>query len=117
LFGLHLLGETQSKPVAVVESEKSALIGAGFVREFTWMATGGSGNLNAEVLKPLRGRDVVLMPDLGTAFGKWQEIGRAAGVKVSDILERRASAEDREQGLDIADFLLREHFTGRMAAV
>ena len=117
LFGLHLLNEDASKPVAVVESEKSAIIGAGFVPEFTWMATGGSGNLSAEILRPLRGRDVVLMPDLGTAFGKWQEIGRAAGVKVSDILERRASAEDREQGLDIADFLLREHFTGRMAAV
>ncbi|MDT9546723.1 MAG: DUF6371 domain-containing protein [Chlorobium phaeovibrioides] len=117
LFGLHLLGETPSKPVAVVESEKSALIGAGFVPELTWMATGGSGNLNPEVLKPLRGRDVVLMPDLGPAFGKWKEIGRQAGVRMSRVLEDRATEQDRADGLDIADFLLREHFTGRRVAV
>ncbi len=113
LFGLHLLSEDTLRPIAVVESEKSALIGAGFVPEFTWMATGGSGNLNPEVLKPLRGRDVVLMPDLGPAFGKWKEVGRQAGVRVSNVLEDRATEQDRTAGLDIADFLLREHFTGR----
>ena len=117
LFGLHLLGETQSKPVAVVESEKSALIGAGFVREFTWMATGGSGNLSAEILRPLRGREVVLMPDLG-AFDKWAaKAAGLPGVRISRVLEDRAPEQDRAAGLDIADFLLREHFAGRRAAV
>jgi len=109
LFGLHLLTEDRSKPVAIVESEKSAIIGAGFVPEFIWMATGGSGMLNQEMLKPLMGRRVVLFPDLG-AFEKWKIIAQGLkGVEVSEILEKRASDHDRIGGLDVADFLLREH--------
>jgi hypothetical protein len=108
LFGEHLLSADQSKPVAVVESEKSAIIGAGFVPGFTWMATGGKGTLNKPMLEPLTGRRVVLFPDLG-GFDEWSEKARGwLGVEVSDILERRASAEDRERGLDVADYLLRE---------
>jgi len=108
LFGLHLAAADRTKPVAVVESEKSAIIGAGFVPEFIWTATGGSGTLNRAILEPLEDREVVLFPDLG-AFDKWK--GTAAGlpgVRVSDVLERRASAEERASGLDLADFLLME---------
>ncbi len=109
LFGLHLAAADRSKPVAVVESEKSAIIGAGFVPEFIWTATGGKGNLSREILAPLRGREVVLFPDLG-AFEKWTEKAEGLpGVRVSNILEQRASTEDRGRGFDIADLLLREH--------
>lgn len=106
LFGLHLLAADRSKPVAVVESEKSAIIGAGFVPEFIWTAAGGSGALNTKMLTSLRGREVVLFPDLG-AFGKWSEKAKGLpGVRVSDILEQRATDEDRAAGLDVADYLL-----------
>ncbi len=110
LFGLHLAAVDRAKPVAVVESEKSAIIGAGFVPEFIWTATGGSGPLNRAMLEPLHGRRVILFPDLG-AFDKWTE--KAAGwpgVEVSPLLEQRATAEDRAAGLDVADYLLREHY-------
>jgi hypothetical protein len=109
LFGEHLLSADQSKPLSVVESEKSAIIGAGFVPGFTWLATGGKGTLNKSMLEPLAGRRIVLFPDLG-AYDEWS--GKAKGwpnVEVSDILERRATAEDRERGLDVADYLLREN--------
>lgn len=112
LFGLHLAAASSSRPVAVVESEKSAIIGAGFVPNFTWMATGGKGTLNKPMLEPLTGRRVVLFPDLG-AFDDWME--KAAGwpgVQVSSLLEGRASAEDRAAGLDVSDFLLRENQSG-----
>ena len=109
LFGLHLAGADRSRPVAVVESEKSAIIGAGFVPEYTWTATGGCGNLKPELFTPLRGRTVMLFPDLG-AFDKWNERAKGLpGVQVNDILERRASAQDRAAGLDVADYFLREH--------
>lgn len=112
LFGLHLAAADRSKPVAVVESEKSAIIGAGFVPEFIWTATGGSGSFKPEMLAPLRGREVVLFPDLGE-FDKWKEktIG-LLGVRVSDVIERRASTEDRAAGLDVVDYLLKE-FNGQ----
>ncbi|MEI6848114.1 MAG: hypothetical protein WCK32_08830 [Chlorobiaceae bacterium] len=61
------------------------------------------------LFRTLHGRTVTLFPDLG-AFEKWQSI--AAGipnVTISNILERRATVADRAAGLDLADYLLREH--------
>lgn len=110
LFGLHLAAADRSKPVAVVESEKSAIIGAGVRPEAVWMATGGKGTLTRKMLEPLQGRRIILFPDLG-AFDDWTEkTAGCPGVEVSDILEKRASAEDRAAGLDVADYLLRENF-------
>lgn len=109
LFGEHLLATDAVKPVAVVESEKTAMVAAGFMPEFIWTATAGKGNLKAEKLNLLRGREVTLFPDLG-AFKKWKaEVDQMPGVQVSEILERRASEADRVGGLDLADYLLREH--------
>jgi hypothetical protein len=108
LFGEHLLSVNQVKPVAIVESEKTAIVAAGFMPEFIWIATAGKNNLNREKLKAVQGRRVTLFPDL-MAFDKWREIVKGMpGVTVSDILERRASEADRAAGLDLADYLLRE---------
>lgn len=108
LFGEHLLQQDRDKPVAVVESEKTAIVAAGFMPEIIWLATAGKGNLKAEKLDLLRGRNVTLFPDLG-GFVRWKAIAeQTPGVKVSDVLERRASEEDRAAGLDLADYLLRE---------
>ena len=111
-FGEHLLTLDTVKPVAVVESEKTALVASGFIPEFIWMATAGKQNLNKEKLKSLQGRRVKLFPDLG-AFERWQSLSRGvAGVSVSDVLERRATDADKAAGLDLADFLLREKRAG-----
>jgi len=105
-FGEHLLNLDQQRPVAIVESEKTAVVAAGFIPEYVWLATAGKNNLNKDKLRTLQGRKVVVYPDL-MAFDKWQEIaGRVLGVKVSDILERRATEADRYRGLDLADYLL-----------
>ncbi|MBN1279718.1 MAG: hypothetical protein JW989_08120 [Chlorobiaceae bacterium] len=108
LFGEHLLAADPVKPVAVVESEKTAIVAAGFMPEYIWTATAGKGNLKVVKLGLLRGREVTLFPDLG-AFEKWKAaVDQMPGVRVSDVLERRASEEDRVAGLDLADFILRE---------
>lgn len=108
LYGEHLLSVDRERAVGIVESEKTAIVAAGFMPEMLWLATAGKNNLKAAKLNVLRGRNVTLFPDLG-AFEKWQEIGRGMpGVKVSGILERRASTDDRARGLDLADYLLRE---------
>ncbi|MFZ4525663.1 MAG: DUF6371 domain-containing protein [Chlorobium sp.] len=113
LFGEHLLSIDQVRPVAIVESEKTAIVAAGFMPEFIWTATAGKNNLNKEKLKALQGRRVVLFPDL-MAFEKWREIVKGMpGVTVSDILERRAGDADRAAGLDLADYLLRENGSER----
>lgn len=109
LFGEHLLAQFPDKPVAIVESEKTAIVCSVFLPGFVWLATGGVGNLSDDLLKPLRGRKVVLFPDLG-AFDQWKS--KAAQIKwckrleVSDYLEENAPIEARQSGYDLADFLV-----------
>lgn len=78
-FGEHLLSKNPTKSVAIVESEKSALIAAHYMPDFIWLATGGMhGCFKADVISILKGRSIMLCPDLGA----------------------------KEVWLDIADFLL-----------
>lgn len=115
LFGEHLLADASSmaRTVAIVESEKTALAAALFIPDLVWLATGGMhGCFNSEAMQVLKGRDVVLFPDL-KATDEWrrkvkmlQSICKSA--TCSDLLEEMATNEQRSQGLDIADFLLME---------
>ena len=45
LFGEHLLTRYLERIVALVEAEKTAVIGAGFIPEYVWLATGGRKRL------------------------------------------------------------------------
>ena len=117
LFGEHLLSDSSAamsaKPVAIVESEKTALVAALFIPDFVWLATGGiHGCFNSEAIQVLSGREVILFPDL-KATAEWRQrmpmlesVCRRA--TCSDLLEKIATNEQRSQGLDIADFLLME---------
>ncbi len=60
LFGLHLLNSDKQKPIAIVESEKTAVIASIAFPQFIWMATGGLMNLKSSMLKPLAHRKVIL---------------------------------------------------------
>jgi uncharacterized protein DUF6371 len=111
LFGEHLLKEFPGKPVAIVESEKTAIIASAHNSSFIWLAAGSISNLSPKMCAVLKGRNVTLYPDLG-AYDKWQDKAALLRIKiprtvfnVSDILERNASDADRRQGLDISDFL------------
>lgn len=108
LFGEHLLKRFPSKDVRIVEAEKTAIICAGFMPQFVWMATGGKSQLNARV-DVLRGRRVTLFPDVD-GYTLWKEKAaerRDLCLTVSDYLERRATDEDRRNKIDIADILVR----------
>lgn len=109
LFGEHLLRQFPQKPVAVVESEKTAVICSLLLPRYVWLALGGLSMLTAERCRVLQGRQVTLFPDLG-GYEKWKEkaleLQGVASITVSDLLERIANERQREEGLDIADFLL-----------
>ncbi len=108
LYGLHLLKLDTSLPIAIVESEKSAILAAGYFKGFIWMATGSLSTLTAERLEPLQNQGIVLFPD-GGAFEKWQEkaerMSRKFNIRCSDKLERRLTDGQREAGYDIGDFV------------
>lgn len=109
LFGLHLI-KGNRKPIAVVESEKTAIISSVYLPDFIWLATGGLNNLSKSRFESLRGRKVVLYPDLG-AYDKWkekaEELKTICSISVSDLLEQVATQQERINGFDVADYLIR----------
>lgn len=112
LFGEHLLID-KTKPVAIVESEKTAVIASLYLPQFIWLAVGSLTNLNAEKCSILKGRVVTLFPDLN-GFEKWsskaKELSHLATFTVSDLLERKATEAEREQGFDLADYLIKFNY-------
>lgn len=149
LFGEHLINTTK-KPIAIVESEKTAIIASVFIDRYVWLACGGLNELRAEKVGVLKNRSVTLFPDLGcfgsegdfyrdndtkkyfvrgsvkwhpydgipdefrtgngmpkSSFEKWRDKAVEYGFNISDAIEKIATDEDRLQGLDIADFMLR----------
>lgn len=110
LFGEHLLSQYPEATVALVESEKTAVICAALMPKFIWVATGGKTQLG-DKLDVLRGRKVLAFPDID-AYDTWQEKLAALphlNIKVSDYLMKNATQEDHENHIDIADLLLREN--------
>lgn len=122
LFGEHLLKRYPEKTVALVESEKTALICSGSMPEYLWLATGGLNGLNADKLSSLSGRNVVVFPDVD-GYNKWCGIVASVSmemsgltIKVSDYLDRTASPEEWEEKIDIADRIvskMREDIKGK----
>ncbi|HMJ46811.1 MAG TPA: DUF6371 domain-containing protein [Ferruginibacter sp.] len=117
-FGEHLLSQAENtnKPVAIVESEKTAVIASVYYPAFVWLSTGGKHGCNwtqKSVCHVLEGRKVILFPDLG-AYHCWSEKGsllsKVAGCKVFiiDLLEKCADENEKKGGLDIADYLLKK---------
>jgi len=120
-FGEHLLKLYREKTVAIVESEKSALIASAIMPDLIWLAAGNLNGLSIDKCQVLKGRDVILFPDLG-AFEKWSEKakmlnslspsphGEGSGVRcsISTLLENIATPEAKANGFDIADYLIEE---------
>lgn len=124
LFGEHLLSKYPYNPVALVEAPKTAIYGTlyfGFPEQPTnllWLAVYNLSSLNLNKCQALKGRNVYLFPDLskdGKAFELWSN--KAAEIQkrlqgtyfhVSDLLEQLAPQQDKEQGKDIADYLIKQ---------
>ena len=124
LFGEHLLDRYPVNPVALVEAPKTAIYSTLYFGlpdqpdNLLWLAVFNLSSLKLEKCKVLKGRRMVLFPDLsktGHAFKLWStkaiEFEKAmpgTTFKVSDLLERNANDSEREKGLDLADFLIKQ---------
>ena len=110
LFGEHLLKQYPFKNVAIVESEKTAVICSIFWSEYIWLATGGKSQLN-DRLQVLKGRKIVAFPDVD-GYQEWKEkLSQVRGldIMISDVLDKSATEEDRNNHVDIADLLIRQY--------
>ena len=122
LFGLHLLTDAAPhQPVAIVESEKSALIMSLAKPDYLWMACGSLNNFNENFLKPLQGRKIVAFPDvdinrekgttLSISCALWQKTANRLSnngwhVIVDNTLEESVNTSQRMDKVDVADIAI-----------
>lgn len=111
-FGEHLLSGEKAKPVAIVEAEKTAVIASVCFPEFVWLACGAKQNLKAERLKRFENRQIFLYPD-ADAYEIWRKVVREArqkglSVNVSDLIENQSTQAEKDNGADLADYLIAE---------
>ena len=108
LFGEHLLRKYPDKTVALVESEKTAIICSALMPEYLWLATGGKSQFNQR-LTVLKSRKIIAFPDID-GYHTWLNKSTDfpfLDLRVSDLLEKNATPADREAHIDLADWLLR----------
>lgn len=105
-FGEHLVSNDIRKPIAIVESEKTALVATLLMPQYFWLACGSKHGLNDIKCEVLKNRSVTLFPDLG-AYDEWKEKAKIYNFNISNHIEKYATDDDRKNGLDLADFLLR----------
>jgi hypothetical protein len=118
LFGLHLINTGAVKPphIAIVESEKTAVIMSEIIPEFIWLSCGGLQMFKPELLSPLIDHKIILFPDTdesGEAFTTWTQIAQQANklypfkhpLRISNLLESAASLDQKQRKIDIVDFL------------
>ena len=108
LFGEHLLPQHPDKTVALVESEKTAIICSAMMPQYLWLATGGKSGLTSERLSSLKGRKIIVFPDID-AFKDWQQkifTFPHLDIRISRLLEDNATPADRAAHIDLADWLI-----------
>ena len=109
LFGEHLLPQHPNKTVALVESEKTAIICSAMMPQYLWLATGGKSGLTSERLSSLKGRKIIVFPDID-AFKDWQQkifTFPHLDIRISRLLEDNATPADRAAHIDLADWILK----------
>jgi hypothetical protein len=101
-FGLHLT--SLDKPVALCESEKTAIIMSVFEPEYTWIASGGSEMISDERLFELPRLDKVYA-DNGQ-FEKWERKTRAFLPEMDISVDEAVEDGILKDGDDILDLYL-----------
>jgi len=107
-----------NKGVAIVESEKTAIILSEKFPDFFWLSCGGLQMFKPELLEPLRQHRIIIFPDTdpqGEAFRLWTQVALDAQrlykfrypLRVSPLLEQHATPEQKEAKIDLVDFLFK----------
>jgi Domain of unknown function (DUF6371) len=109
LFGSHLI-KSSTNTVAIVESEKTAIIASICFPQYLWLATSGKSGLNKSKFNDLKNRKIILFPD-SEVFETWhlftQNCKNEFNIKVSNLLINIPENDPIYKGADIADFLLK----------
>ena len=104
------------KKIAIVESEKTAVIMSEVFKDFIWMSCGGLQMFKPELLAPLVNHKVVIFPDTdetGEAYKAWLTVLQQAQrqytfrypLRISRLLEDKATQEQKQRKIDLVDFI------------
>ncbi len=104
--------------IAIVESEKTAIILSEKFPDFIWLSCGGLQMFKPELLEPLLQHRIIIFPDTdpqGEAFRQWTQVALDAqrlykfrySLRVSPLLEQHATPEQKEAKIDLVDFLFK----------
>jgi hypothetical protein len=104
LYGEFQLKE--SRQVILVESEKTAILGAYAMSDRTWIATGGASGLTAEKAKVLKGASVTIAFDADNAGRINAEKAKALLCSLGIRSTIKDLFEDSSDGRDLADYLI-----------
>ena len=94
-------------PVALIESEKTAIICSGLMHQYLWLAAGGKSSIN-DRLVVFQGERLSPSPTStasGTGLPSWPSTRSWASPSAPSCSRR--NAEDLEAHIDIADRLIR----------
>ena len=123
LFGLHLLmSDVECRvnpqvPIAIVESERSAVLLSELFPENLWLAYVSIPHLDIDLFAPLQGRNVTIYPRTDPSFSTYLFFDDlAASIRkhydihttVSSILEDNATDAQKERCIDLIDFILED---------
>jgi hypothetical protein len=106
LFGLHLINEYDGETIAIVESEKTAIMMSMFMPDYLWIATGSKTNFKIELLEAIKKFKIIAFPDK-SEFDDWSiktEYLKKNGfnIKCSRLIE----GKNVDKGFDLADYFL-----------
>lgn len=120
-FGLHLISEgllrTKSNylPIAILESEASAVVLSELFPQVLWMAYATVEHLDVALFAPLQGRTVTIYPSTdpsGSTYLFFLDLAEAIRrrydlhITVATILEDHATLAQKERCIDLLDYLL-----------
>ena len=119
LFGLHLTIDDKTSVIALVESEKTACFMSVIFPNFLWLACGAKGEFKLKKLEPIKHRKIIAYPDCeiqkngSTTYQEWKrkavEFNRKGyEIMVSGLLEDEATNKQKMEGIDIADFFMKD---------
>ena len=124
LFGEHLLNKFPMNPIALVEAPKTAVYGTLYFglpecsENLIWLAVYNKSSFSIDKMEVLKGRNVFVFPDLskdGNTFKEWETKAKdfekqLTGTRFvfSDLLEKLANDNDRNDGNDFADILIKQ---------
>lgn len=113
LFGLQLINDQNIKTVALVESEKTAVIMSLFKPNYIWLATGSKHGFKYEMLRPIKQYKIIAFPDK-SEFEDWNKKAiELNNLGFQIVVNNYLETIDCEAGTDFADIFISQKKIGQ----